>query len=153
VAPSDRFSINTRKIAHETIDNEVVIVNFESGNYYSLNGVGADIWGLIEKNAGLREIVEDLEGRYEENGDRLNEAVTQLMTELNREELIVRNPDKDGETCKDISKRPAPDRNETRLPFTRPVLEKYTDMSDMLLLDPIHDVDEIGWPAPRREGK
>ncbi len=30
--------------------------------------------------------------------------------------------------------------------FTNPVLEKFTDMADLLLLDPIHEVDESGWP-------
>jgi hypothetical protein len=28
-----------------------------------------------------------------------------------------------------------------------PLLRKYTDMRDLLLLDPIHDVDEQGWPV------
>lgn len=27
-------------------------------------------------------------------------------------------------------------------------ITKYTDMEQMLLLDPIHDVDEHGWPTP-----
>ena len=31
-------------------------------------------------------------------------------------------------------------------PFTVPGFEKFTDMQDLLLLDPIHDVDETGWP-------
>jgi hypothetical protein len=31
-------------------------------------------------------------------------------------------------------------------------LHKYTDMEELLLLDPIHDVDETGWPnkSPER---
>ena len=32
--------------------------------------------------------------------------------------------------------------------FETPVLEKYTDMAELLLLDPIHDVDATGWPHP-----
>lgn len=30
-----------------------------------------------------------------------------------------------------------------------PAFVKYTDMSDILLADPIHDVDEEGWPKLR----
>jgi hypothetical protein len=26
------------------------------------------------------------------------------------------------------------------------MLQKFTDMQDLLLLDPIHEVDESGWP-------
>ena len=33
-----------------------------------------------------------------------------------------------------------------KLGFEAPILQKYTDMQDLLLLDPIHEVDEAGWP-------
>jgi hypothetical protein len=32
--------------------------------------------------------------------------------------------------------------------FVPPVLERYDDMEDLLLLDPVHDVDAQGWPQP-----
>jgi hypothetical protein len=32
--------------------------------------------------------------------------------------------------------------------FNPPLLNKYSDMQELLLLDPIHDVDEAGWPKP-----
>ncbi|HEX2154966.1 MAG TPA: hypothetical protein VHL52_13445, partial [Acidimicrobiia bacterium] len=31
-------------------------------------------------------------------------------------------------------------------PFEPPVLEEFDEMKEMLLYDPIHDVDETGWP-------
>ena len=31
--------------------------------------------------------------------------------------------------------------------FTPPVLKKYTDQQELLLLDPIHDVSDLGWPV------
>ena len=34
-------------------------------------------------------------------------------------------------------------------PFEPPTLSKYKDMQDMLLLDPVHDVEEAGWPEPK----
>ena len=34
--------------------------------------------------------------------------------------------------------------------FETPVLSKYTDMQELLLLDPIHDIDpSVGWPFPK----
>jgi hypothetical protein len=32
--------------------------------------------------------------------------------------------------------------------FHAPVLQVYSDMQDLLLLDPIHEVDATGWPMP-----
>ncbi len=35
--------------------------------------------------------------------------------------------------------------------FEPPKLAKYTNMSDLLMLDPVHDVDEQGWPNRKPE--
>jgi hypothetical protein len=31
--------------------------------------------------------------------------------------------------------------------FVEPALNKYTDMQELLLLDPVHEVSEAGWPS------
>lgn len=33
--------------------------------------------------------------------------------------------------------------------YTRPEFEKFDDMADQLLLDPIHQIDERGWPQSK----
>ncbi len=33
--------------------------------------------------------------------------------------------------------------------YATPTLSKYTDMEELLLLDPIHEVDAQGWPIAR----
>jgi hypothetical protein len=66
--------------------------------------------------------------------------VLQLIEELQQEKLIV--PDAPGAA-------PLPTENLSvgdKPPFQSPVLHKYTDMAGLLLLDPIHDVLETGWP-------
>jgi hypothetical protein len=32
-------------------------------------------------------------------------------------------------------------------------LQKFTDMQELLLLDPIHEVDERGWPHRKLNGQ
>jgi hypothetical protein len=32
-----------------------------------------------------------------------------------------------------------------------PKIDKYTDMQEMLLADPVHDVDTAGWPNLKKE--
>lgn len=34
-----------------------------------------------------------------------------------------------------------------RAPYARLALTKYTDMQELLLLDPVHEVDDEGWPS------
>ena len=47
---NQRFRVNTPTVTHETIDGEAVIINLDSGNYYSLVEVGSFIWGLVERS-------------------------------------------------------------------------------------------------------
>jgi hypothetical protein len=37
--------------------------------------------------------------------------------------------------------------------FQPPTLRKYTDMQDLLLIDPIHEVDDLGWPGVKAKGR
>ncbi|HET6515027.1 MAG TPA: PqqD family protein [Thermodesulfovibrionales bacterium] len=144
-----RFRINSPKVIHETIDGETVLVHLDSGNYYSLDGAGADIWGLINRSFDLNGIIEWIAGRYRADRGEIEEALNRLMSELQREDLIVTDEGGGSEEalgragCEAASHREGPEI------FVHPVLHKYTDMQDLLLLDPIHDVDETGWPSSR----
>lgn len=59
------YRINTSKVIAETIDGEAVLVNFDTGDYFSLDGVGAEIWDLIGSRATVEETVEALSARYD----------------------------------------------------------------------------------------
>jgi hypothetical protein len=74
--------------------------------------------------------------------------VRNLVEELVAESLIV--PLSSAPTPAS-GKTPAP--VEPGTPFVPPVLERYTDMQELLFLDPIHDVDESGWPHRKVEGE
>ena len=40
--------VNSPHVVHETIDGETIIIHLGTGTYYSLDGVGADIWALLD---------------------------------------------------------------------------------------------------------
>ncbi len=148
MAPSVRFSINNPKITHQTIDGEVVIVNLGTGSYYSLDGAGADIWNCLENGATIGEIVTYISQRFDGNFGEITSAIERLAAELKAEGLIGEESD-DGQG-KNLETRAMPvdgTPQVARKQFSPPVLNKYTDMQDLLLLDPIHDVDETGWPT------
>src|SRR5918992_172753 len=119
-----RFRIDSREVAHETIDGEVIVIQLRTGNYYSLAGTGAAIWRLLGLGWSTDEIAAKLEPRYA--GRDAPEAVEALARELAAEQLIEPAAD-DG----------PPDRADTAFaegaePLAPPVLEKYTDMQDFL---------------------
>ena len=40
----DHYRINSPGVVFEAFDDEVVIINLDSGNYFSFNKVGSAIW-------------------------------------------------------------------------------------------------------------
>ncbi len=149
MSPGDRLTINASSVAHETIDGEVVIVNFENGNYYSLLGSGAEIWAMIENGATVRDIIEAVDGRYTGDRSQIEAAIGTFVQDLRAEELVIHS------NGHEPGKGPAPDQalelkgNGMRPAFVAPVLTRYTDVQDLLVLDPVHDVDQMGWPTPK----
>jgi hypothetical protein len=146
MASNARFRINSPQVTYEIFDDEVVMINLDTGNYYSLGGVGADIWGRLERGAALTEIIEDTVKRYKGDCSEIEEAINDLLDGLRRENLVVPLTDAELEGARRLHGRPVLAHEIINAPFEAPVLQKYTDMQELLLLDPIHEVDEMGWP-------
>ncbi len=136
-----RFRINAPQVITETIDGEAIMINLSTGNYYSVAGSGAEVCGFLEQGADIEAVIETLSRDYEAPREAIASAVRDLIADLEREGLIAPvNGDLSGSIVA------APAESETRRPFEAPHLEKYTDMQDLVLLDPVHEVDERGWP-------
>lgn len=137
-----RFCINQPAVIAEVIDGEAIIVNLESGAYYSLRDSGAAIWDRLVQGATPAEAARALTGVYSDSVDVLQLGVETLLAQLLEERILMPG----GQSP--VDGLPAPSTNDSARPFQMPVLDKYTDMTDLLLLDPIHEVDTKGWPHP-----
>ncbi len=143
-----RIRINIPKIVHETIDGETVILDLDKGNYYSLVGIGADIWGFMENDATMGSIIEIISNNYQgERGD-IDVAINKFVSELMHEGLVVPYNENNPENEESSHVQVQTGLKENKPSFEIPKLNKYTDMQDLLLLDPIHEVDDKkGWPT------
>ena len=142
--------VNSPTVVQDTIDGEVVIVNLKNGSYYSLDKVGADIWSLLEHGDPVDRIVEGIAQRYDGTRSEIESAVHSLVMELQKEELVVpASQNRPGAPAANPAVQTQAAAQRPR--FVAPTLQKYTDMQDLLLLDPIHDVDEKGWPTIRTD--
>lgn len=136
--------MNTPTVTHETIDGEAVIINLDSGNYYSLVEVGSFIWGLVDKGASASEVQNVVLQTYQGDATDIDLGVQSLLAELQQENLIV---PVDAAGIVDLTELNHSNNHE-KPAFNSPSLHKYSDMQELLLLDPIHDVDDTGWPKP-----
>jgi coenzyme PQQ synthesis protein D (PqqD) len=131
-------------VTHEVIDGEAVIVNLDSGAYYSLEKSGATIWSLIEERCDLPSIAGAVARAYRGDAGAIRDAITELVSQLQAEQLIVLDERGPSSPVRPAATPSAPPAD---LPsFEAPILHKFTDMQELLALDPIHDVDVGGWP-------
>lgn len=140
---NQKFRVNTPTVTHETIDGEAVIINLDSGNYYSLVEAGSFIWSIVERGASANEVQQLVQQTYQGNATEIDRGVQELLAQLQQENLIV--PVAGPTDLTEVV--PSQSGHEKPL-FNAPLLNKFSDMQELLLLDPIHDVDEAGWPKP-----
>jgi hypothetical protein len=137
--------VNAPTVAAETVNGEVLMIHLESGNYFSLRAAGAAIWEAVERGVPAAEIAEAFRDRYGiADADAL---VGGFLAELVGEDLLVSSAD-----GKDAPSGPGWEPPALEGEFVAPRLEKFTDMQHLILLDPVHEVDEgQGWPIPRSD--
>ena len=132
------LQINTPNVVHEAIEGEVVIVNLEKGLYFSTDGVGAAVWTRLAAGQSIEEVRGWLVAGFAD-ADTASGDLDSFVEQLRASDLVTDSdaaPETNG-----IEIASAPDA------YTTPVLEIYSDMEELLLLDPIHEVnDEAGWP-------
>jgi hypothetical protein len=147
-----RWRINTPRVTSQIIDGEAIMINLESGNYYNLNAAGTSIWDCIERGVSVGEMPVALALQYDIDQTNVEDSVAGLIAELAQEELVVIDEAEEAAREAHVAAQSSPAANRTsqiRQKFEAPVLQKYTDMQDLLLLDPIHEVDELGWPRAK----
>lgn len=144
-----RLRLNAPDVMQETVEGEVIIVNVATGIYYSLAGSGAAIWADLL--LGLDEAA--IAGRIAALGgatqDVVAAEVSRFMAELRSENLLDPAGDAPGESpaaASAGSDTAASRSTEGLCPFVPPSLARYSDMEELLLVDPIHEVQPAGWP-------
>ena len=144
----DILKVTSPDIVSETIDGEVVIVNLQEGYYYSLFNTATDIWNRIEKGINRQNLIKELLDRYNCSSEDISKEINQFIETLQTEGLItIETIEKPNYESPCLTKLTNPTEKKY---FQPPEINKFTDMEELLLLDPIHEVDqEVGWPAAK----
>jgi hypothetical protein len=136
------FRINSPPIVAETLDGEATIVDLENGTYYALNESGTFVWEELRQGTDQESIPGSFAGRYDIDGDEAQTAVDAIVAELLERNLIA--PLDGGAPSTNGGGSSASPNGH---PYSPPKLSTYTDMQELLLLDPVHEVDDAGWPS------
>lgn len=133
---------NEEEVAVEVLQGEAVLINLRTGHYYSMDKAAADVWQMIERRQSLGAIAAALARRYDVTAERAHADVAALFGELQRDRLAL------DATAAGETPGGAMPPLDTRLPYEPPRLNRYSDMADMLALDPpLPGLKDIPWKA------
>lgn len=141
-----RWVLNSPSVVSETVEGETIVIHLETGAYYSLEGSAAECWDFVMRNGRDDQAVTWMCGRYAESRDVLSCAWKEFADSLQRENLVRREAFDQAAPAGTPSIEGAGSAPAGSVAFVAPRIEKYEDMREMLLLDPIHDVSAGGWP-------
>ena len=111
--------------------DELVVANLDTGLFYSLGGSAIELWTWLSEGRALDEI-----GAAYVGDAGAAPAIAAFAAQLVAEALLQ--PSSDAPTL--LSGALAPGS------FEPPIIEKFDDLQGLLLVDPIHDVSDQGWP-------
>lgn len=132
------FRLNTPLVALQEIEGEAILINFDTGCYFSANETGSVLLEMAESGASTIALVRGLAERCGIAPSEVEAAVSSFLGTAEAEGLVV--------PCELNGSTPRSENGTGPLAYVAPHLEKFDDLQDLLMLDPIHDVDQVGWP-------
>lgn len=131
------YRVNEQIVA-ETFDDETVLIDVDKGVYFSMHGSAHAIWRSFEEPRTALSVCAELAADLSA-ADR--SAVEKLVEELAERNLIIA-----VEEAVPSPAKPLP--SLVLASFAAPALGVYTDLADLIGIDPVHEVDEqAGWPV------
>lgn len=129
-----RYQLKSPPCIAELVDGEYVVINLDSGKYYNIVGLGAQVLQCLVEGVSTSALVSSMP----DDGfiSNLNSFITNAVDEG------LLQPVDSNDTTELI---PHLDHSAGIETLT---INVYTDMQELLGLDPIHEVDSAqGWPT------
>ncbi|MCR5372339.1 MAG: hypothetical protein K6E41_02600 [Solobacterium sp.] len=138
------YRLNEEKVFYDIAEGQAVVINFITGVYYGFSSLGSEVLDRLVKGcsaASVLKMLQSCEGCPEDMEKRMAEYIKGLLDA----EILV---EAQGEGAADSGALP-----ETALEdgFDL-ILDEHAEVKDILMADPVHDVDvDTGWPIMKEE--
>lgn len=121
----------------QQFDSEVVLANYQNGVYYNLDGSAAQVWLGLKANRTVEEIASALAAATGGDAASVTPQVQAFVDSMLAEGLIAEAAaDADVETWTPVLSGA----------FAAPEFQRFDNLRELLLMDPVHDAGDEGWP-------
>ncbi|NVK36170.1 MAG: PqqD family protein [Rhodobacteraceae bacterium] len=125
-------------IVFEEFDGDFVILDLQSGEYHAVEGSAAILWKLLMDGICPKAILDEFEAHPKLTVNQIEEYITNLV-----ENGLIKESDQLA-----VAGLSEDDKASLLALTAAPKTDLFSDLSDLILADPIHDVDEeAGWPV------
>ena len=128
------FILNPR-LAADIFDGEYIIANLDTGLYYSVQGIAVPLLQSLPFD-NVDAVIQSFLAALPEDASAIQSELPAVFQQL-RDEGVVLQADATATIASGAVSLPSG--------YQTPRFNRYADMQDLLMLDPIHDVDEEGW--------
>ncbi len=121
---AERFEIRPEDVGFEPVDDEILVIDFVTSDYYVLNATGAAVWrALVNGPRTAAEIADAFAGPDEEAKETIRRDLDAFLDALAADRLIVRTDD-----ARDGLAPP-----ELRTPYVVPRFEKFGTLERLMI--------------------
>lgn len=85
---SAQFNIHPEVRTTPGDEDGSVLINLRSGKVFSLNGVGAKVWSMLEQGATFEGVLRELGREYNLPSEELRNDLDGFINELTRKDLL-----------------------------------------------------------------
>ncbi len=138
------YQFNSSKVYADLAEGQYIVLNFVTGAYYSFDQASSAVLKALTEGASAGDIAGRFVSRYGADCGA-TEKVEAFLNKLLELEILIAGGDSVPEAAVQL---------DSLHDDTMPELgcEGFNDVADLLLMDPIHEVDEdAGWPNKRSE--
>ncbi len=116
-------------VVSQDFPDETIVIHLDTGSYYSLNPPAAALWRMLCSGCPLESLLA--------GSPQMETAIRKAFATMLEGGLIV---------PREAGAGPSGPGGCSALEG-EPLITAYADMADLFQLDPVHDVDEAGWPS------
>ena len=134
------YIFNEEKVFADFADDQYIVLNHVNGEYYSFDKTSSIVLKALTEGCSTEDLVQAFCRRYGEEACNVSQHVKRFVEQLISLGIII-----PGGNIKGDSEQYVAAIDSERMPELS--CEVFTDVADLLTMDPIHEVDEeAGWP-------
>ena len=134
------YCVDDEKVISEQIEQDTVVINLEKGYYYDFNPTASVILLLLKNGITKEQLIMEYSSYFNIAPDIADRDVSKIFTYLLQKSLIAETSNMNEKVSIN-----------GHFEYVEPEIVEFDDMQEMLLLDPIHEVKDKGWPHKKDE--